>query len=73
MSRVTEVIGLGDAIHSGFRKATDCEQALHIWKLIQEMPDTEWNAVLEYVVEAMPAGVQAAMGAEIQEDVSQNE
>ena len=40
---------LGEAIHTAFRKATDCEQAHPIWKLIQEMPEDAWGAVLEFV------------------------
>lgn len=40
---------LGEAIHTAFRKATDCDQAHPIWKLIQEMPREDWEAVLDFV------------------------
>lgn len=40
---------LGEAIHTAFRKATDCEQAHPIWKLIREMPPEDWQAVLGFV------------------------
>ena len=40
---------LGEAIHTGFRKGTDCPQAHPIWKLIQEMPADDWAGVLYFV------------------------
>jgi len=44
------VIGqLGEAIHTSFRKATDCKQAHPIWKLIQEMPADHWQSVLHFI------------------------
>lgn len=63
MSNITKACGLGTAIHSAFRLATD--QGLPIWKLIEAMPDEEWNAVLDHVYEAMPEGVQLAMEEEL--------
>lgn len=65
MSKITEACGLGEAIHGAFRKATICPQAHPIWKLIEEMPAREWNAVLDFIYEAMPEGVQLAMEEEL--------
>lgn len=42
---------LGTSFHTAFRKGTDCPQAHPIWKLIQEMPAKEWEAVLEWVAD----------------------
>lgn len=64
MSKSTEACGLGSAFHSAFRKATNCEQAALIWKLIAVMPNQDWNAVLEYVYDALPENVQEAMDIE---------
>lgn len=49
MTRDEFVEILGEGIHTAFRKATDCEQAHSIWKLIQEMPGKDWESVLNFV------------------------
>lgn len=41
---------IGEGFHTAFRKATFCEQANTIWKAISEMPEEEWNEVLEFVM-----------------------
>lgn len=65
MSKVTEACGLGTAIHAAFDRATKCEEAGYIHKLITDMPNKEWNAILEYIVDEMPEGVQTAMEHEV--------
>jgi hypothetical protein len=45
----TEV--LGEAFHTAFRKATNCEQAHPIWTLISQMPSDDWAAVLDFVAD----------------------
>lgn len=52
---------LGEAIHTAFRKATDCDQAHPIWKLIQEMPKEDWEAVLDFVA-LTPDGWGSGLG-----------
>lgn len=41
---------LAEGIHTAFRKATDCPQALPIHRLISEMPDGEWGQVIRWTV-----------------------
>lgn len=50
MTKQEKVSLLGEAIHTGFRKGTDCKQAWPIWKLIDKMDADEWNAYLRYVL-----------------------
>ena len=41
---------LGEGIHTAFRKALpDSKQAHQIWKLIREMPDEDWEAIVKFV------------------------
>lgn len=64
MSKVTVACGLGEAIHASFHRAT-CEEAGIIHKLITDMPDADWNSILEDIVDSLPDGVQTAMEAEV--------
>jgi hypothetical protein len=41
---------LGEAFHTGFRKATDHPSATTIWRLIRDLPDEEYAKVIEFVV-----------------------
>jgi hypothetical protein len=45
---------LGEAFHSGFRKAADCKEAMPIHRLIDKMPREDWLAVLQWVVNGVP-------------------
>jgi hypothetical protein len=40
---------LSEGMHTAFRKATSCPQGMKIHRLIDEMPDEEWAAVVEFV------------------------
>lgn len=40
---------LGEAIHTGFRKASDHPSAHKIWKLIREMPNEEWSGIADWI------------------------
>jgi hypothetical protein len=51
---------LGEGFHTAFRKATDCAQAHSIWTLIREMPDEDWSAVIDFVMEGVRAGAGRA-------------
>jgi hypothetical protein len=42
---------LGEGFHTAFRKATECEQAMPIHRLIGEMPDGEWSRVIDWLVD----------------------
>jgi hypothetical protein len=44
---------LGEAFHTAFRKAADCSQAMKIHQLIDEMPERDWTAVLEFVTDTV--------------------
>lgn len=57
---------LGEGIHTAFRKATDCEQAHPIWKLIQEMPAEDWTAVLKFVA-LLDCGVDYGLTAVVEQ------
>lgn len=56
---------LAEGIHTAFRKATDCDQAHPIWKLIQDMPDEEWGRVVSFIVEGFgPAFIKNYLDAD---------
>jgi hypothetical protein len=40
---------LGEGFHTAFRKAAYSEEASKIWKLIDQLPEGEWDAVIEFV------------------------
>jgi len=40
---------LGEAFHTAFRKATEWKGSHEIWKLIREMPEEDWGAVIDFV------------------------
>lgn len=40
---------LSEAIHTAFRKATDCAEAMPIHRLIESMDPDEWARVVEFV------------------------
>lgn len=61
MSKATEACSLGEIVHGAFRIATTCEEAAHIYRLITDMPNREWNAILEYIVDEMPDAVHTAI------------
>lgn len=44
---------IGEGIHTGMRKAIDSPQAHPAWKAIQELPDDDWDAVLEFLVSGL--------------------
>jgi hypothetical protein len=45
---------LGEGFHTAFRKATDCDQAPVIYRLIEEMPEDDWANVLDFVADCLP-------------------
>ena len=44
---------LGEAMHTAFRKASDCREAHVIWDEIQRMPPREWHNVVEFVLDGL--------------------
>ena len=44
---------MGEGIHSAFRKASDHKSASLIHQLINDMPDEEWRAIVDFVAEEM--------------------
>jgi hypothetical protein len=40
---------LAEMMHTGYRHGIDNQQAMQIWRLIQEMPDRDWGAYAGYV------------------------
>ena len=44
---------LGEGFHTAFRKAIEGYTANDIWILIKELPDEEWNAILDFVYECI--------------------
>lgn len=53
MTRDEFVSLLGEGIHTAFRKATDCPQAMPIYRLISEMPNEEWGNVINWLVDGL--------------------
>jgi hypothetical protein len=52
---------LAEGFHTAFRKATDCEEAWPIWKLIGKMPREDWGAVIGFVMSGItPYAAKAA-------------
>lgn len=47
---------VGEGFHAGFRKASDCAQAHQIYRLIEQMPDDQWSAVIEFVLDGASVG-----------------
>jgi hypothetical protein len=41
---------IGEGFHTAFRKAFDSERAMPLHTMITELPDEEWDAVLEFVL-----------------------
>jgi hypothetical protein len=50
---------LGIGIHTAFRKATDCNESVTIWRAIRSMPDDEYRSVIDFVADGI-AGILAA-------------
>lgn len=50
IERDTLVELLAESFHTGFRKASDHDNAHQIWKLIQGLPSAEWGNVVDFVV-----------------------
>ncbi len=44
---------LGEGFHTAFRKATDCNQAPQIYRLIEDMSEKSWTSVLDFVAEVI--------------------
>lgn len=45
---------LSEGFHTAFRKAVPNSDTAHkIWTLINDMPDDEWNAIIDFVVSGM--------------------
>ena len=44
---------LGEAFHTAFRKATDCDESSVIWHKINDMPPGAWRAVLDFVMDCI--------------------
>ena len=42
---------LAEGFHTAFRKASDCDEAWQIWKLIQKMPPREWGRIIDFVAD----------------------
>lgn len=53
MDRDSRVALLAEGMHTAFRKATDCPQAMKIHRLIEEMPEDDWSAVVDFVAESV--------------------
>ena len=53
MTRDQFVSLLAEGIHTAFRKATDCPQAMPIHRLISEMPNDEWGHVVGWVADGL--------------------
>lgn len=43
---------LGEAMHVAFRKAADHPQAVRAWDAIRALPNDEWQAVVQFVLDA---------------------
>jgi hypothetical protein len=48
---------LGEAFHTAFRKASDSAQGVQIYRLIEEMPESDWTSVLEFVFDSIESAV----------------
>lgn len=44
---------LGEAVHVSFRKGTDCPQGDRIWRLIADMPDTDWRSFVAFLASGL--------------------
>lgn len=44
---------MGENMHTAFRKAGDCAEAVEIWNLIQKMPDAEWSKIAGWMAWAL--------------------
>lgn len=51
---------LGEGFHTAFRKATDDPLAFPIHRLIQQLGDGEFTAVLEFVIEGLESSAEPA-------------
>lgn len=41
---------IGQGFHTGLRKALDSHAAIVAWRAINDLPQEDWDAVLEWVV-----------------------
>ena len=57
---------LGEGFHTAFRKATVGYTANDIWRLIKELPDEEWNAILEFVYEGIKPYLKVKTNAKVE-------
>lgn len=44
---------LGEAFHTAFRKASDSAEGVEIYRLIEEMPESDWTSVLDFVTDSI--------------------
>ena len=49
---------LGEAIHTGFRKGCDADEAVRISRQISEMDPLEWDRYVEWVYAALHDSVE---------------
>lgn len=49
MDRTEFKENLGEAFHTGFRKATEHDDSHKIWELIIGLPGEDWDSVLDFV------------------------
>lgn len=59
MDRETEIKEiLGEVIYVAFRKASDSVKSEMIWKLMREMPNEEYNGIIDFVYECIKHGMK---------------
>ena len=46
---LAEIIGVG--VHTGLRKLTNSNEAIEAWKMIDAMPNKEWEVICDSVAE----------------------
>ena len=44
---------LGESIHTAFRKASSCPESTIIWKAINDMPDSDWHQIMDFIIDSI--------------------